>query len=201
MSFFLSFAKRCILFSMLTCIMVAYTSAGTPVRLAEGFTSPPWPPTRKGCTVRGLGRNPDPAYLSACFYAWEKLIGNDWGFDPWPRQLLELYSTPSFRTALAADEATYRASRTRIGVGGFMVFYFFDEFQGQLTDFEVLGARFDPEIGVAEVRTTLRGFEQNLYVQFARQGPAWRVNDILPHYDRDKNGKTLRDYLSVEKNY
>lgn len=201
MLFFSSFAKRCLLLSTLTCMLVAAASAAEPARSADGFTSPPWPPTRKGCTLRGLGKNPDPAYLSACFYAWENLIGNDWGFDPWPRRLLELYSTPSFRTALAADEATYRASHTRTGVGGFMVFYFFDEFHGQLTDFRVLGARFDPETGIAEVRTTLRGFEQDLYVRFARLGSVWRVDDILPHYDRDKNGKTLRDYLSVEKNY
>ena len=199
--FSMSFARCLTLLATLGCILVATSGSAKPAPSADGFTSPPWPPTRKGCTLRGLGQNPDPAYLSGCFYAWEKLVGNDWGFDPWPPRLLKIYSTPSLQAALTADEATFRSTHTRIGVGATDILYLFDEFKGLLYDFEVLSARFDPETGIAEVRTTLRGFQQNIYVRFARQGSVWRVDDVLPHYDRNKNGKTLRDYLSVIKNY
>lgn len=164
-------------------------------RGVERFTSPPWPPTRKGCTRKGLGTNPDPAYLSACFYAWFEFTADEERTPLEGRRLLDAYATAPLRKVLDDDERSIRSKGK--GVGGSFVFLLFDEFKGLLYDFHVLGATFDPSTGIAEVRTTLRGFDQNLYVRFVRQGNVWRVDDILPHYDRNKNGKTLRDYLSV----
>jgi hypothetical protein len=136
------------------------------------FTTGEGPATVETCTPKALGAHPHPALLAACLYVPFLGKAEVWEVQDKPNRLLSRYATLTFFDLL---EKNYkRASQGEWGLVTFGIF-FSDE---GYSDLEILGSSFDPENGLAIVKTLDNRKPYSYRILFVVENGLWRIDDI-----------------------
>jgi hypothetical protein len=136
------------------------------------FTTGEGPATVETCTPKALGAHPHPALLAACLYVPFLGKAEVWEVQDKPNRLLSRYATLTFFDLL---EKNYK--RASQGEWVLLTFGIFFSDEGY-SDLEILGSSFDPENGLAIVKTLNNRKPYSYRILFVVENGLWRIDDI-----------------------